>query len=79
MARKIRKVANSKSRGVSFKVSDDFFDLMERERKRFFSATGRNLTQPVLSNLLLRSTKTNINFLSFEDMLNGIKKTRKKK
>ena len=75
MGRKIRKL-RSRNRFVTFKVSEDFFNKIDNERKRVFEKTGIKLTQPALSNLLIRNSK--LNFLKGTDIFNGTKKRTKK-
>lgn len=78
MARRIRKVNSRPRKIITFKVSEDFFNLVDRERKKFFNTTGINLTQPVMSNLIIKSVKPN--FLEEGNIFkNGTKKTKKKR
>jgi len=71
MARRIIRM-RSPRRFVSFKVSEEFFNKVDQERKRFFERTGISLTQPVMSNLILKNTE--LDFLGKDDLFGRAKK-----
>ena len=77
MARRLKRVVSPlKKRTVSFNVSEDFFNTMEDQRRKFQTKTGINLSQRVISNLILKNIKSN--FLDGVDPFNGTKKTNKR-
>ena len=77
MVRRVRKLRNS-NRIISFKVSEEFFNTVDKERRKFLEKTGISLTQPAMSNLILKSARqdfmTKLNIFG-----NGKKKTKTKR